>query len=135
MLLLAKDGIYLPTAPRAIQHGMLASGNRADVLINCPEGNFTFRSVADAKPTDPTITDDTSTDFINGTLLHIIAIHSPSAPPQCDLPVFEVNRPCCDWLPFEPCLLLGSNNVHTSADPPACGQTSSTCAARRWQRT
>ena len=109
MLLLAKDGVYLPTAPRAIQHGMLASGNRADVLINCPEGNFTFRSVAKNDDGDP----------INGTLLHIVAIPSPSSPPQCDLPVFEVNRPCCDWPPFEPCV-LGSSNVHTSADPPAC---------------
>ena len=90
MLLLAKDGVYLPTAPRNISHGVLASGNRADVLINCPEGDFTFRSVADAKPKDPT------TDPINGTLFHIIARGSPSPPPQCDLPVFEVNRPCCD---------------------------------------
>ena len=104
MLLLAKDGVYLPTAPRAVQHGVLASGNRADVLINCPEGKFTFRSVADSRPTG------SNTDHINGTLFHIIARGSPSAPPQCDLPVFEVNRPCCDWPPFEPC--VGSNNVH-----------------------
>ena len=90
LLLLAKDGIYLPTAPRAIQHGILASGNRADVLINCPEGNFTFRSVAIHDP-------KSNGDPINGTLFHIIARGSPSPPPQCDLPVFEVNRPCCDW--------------------------------------
>ena len=92
MLLLAKDGIYLPTAPRAIQHAILASGNRADVLINCPEGNFTFRSVANVEP-------KSDGDPINGTLFHIIARGSPSAPPQCDLPVFEVNRPCCDRPP------------------------------------
>ena len=42
MLLLAKDGIYLPIAPRAVVQGLLASGNRADLLINCPEGDFNF---------------------------------------------------------------------------------------------
>ena len=66
MLLLAKDGIYLPTAPRAVQQGVLASGNRADVLINCPEGNFTFRSVANVEPKN-------NGDPINGALFHIIA--------------------------------------------------------------
>ena len=91
MLLLAKDGVYLPTAPRAIQYGVLASGNRADVLINCPEGEFTFRSVTDSR-----LPSGTPADPIDGTLFHIIARGSPSAPPQCDLPVFEVNRPCCD---------------------------------------
>ena len=44
MLLLAKDGVYLPIAPRAVVQGLLASGNRADLLINCPEGDFNFRS-------------------------------------------------------------------------------------------
>ena len=91
MLLLAKDGIYLPTAPRAVQQGVLASGNRADVLINCPEGNFTFKSINDADEES-----DIRDDAINGTLLHIRADPSPTARPQCDLPVFEVNRPCCD---------------------------------------
>ena len=91
MLLLAKDGIYLPTAPRAVQQGVLASGNRADVLINCPAGNFTFKSINNAREES-----DARDYAINGTLLHISAVASPSAPPQCDLPVFEVNRPCCD---------------------------------------
>ena len=87
MLLLAKDGIYLPTAPRAVQQGVLASGNRADVLINCPAGDFTFNSI------------NNYDGAINGTLLHISAVASPSARPHCDLPVFEVNRPCCDRPP------------------------------------
>ena len=92
MLLLAKDGVYLPTAPRAITQGLLASGNRADVLINCPEGVFKFNSI---EGTMPPFT-YSSGDGINGTLLHIRSVVNNSVPSQCDLPVFEVNRPCCD---------------------------------------
>ena len=97
MLLLAKDGVYLPVAPRAITQGLLASGNRADVLINCPEGDFEFIS------TGPDLPLDTETrvppGVIKRVLLKINSIASPWAShlnPQCDLPVFEVNRPCCD---------------------------------------
>ena len=90
MLLLAKDGVYLPTAPRAITQGLLASGNRADVLINCPEGKFEFNSVNDTMP-NPTFS-----PAIKATLLHIHSVVNNSVPSQCDLPVFEVNRPCCD---------------------------------------
>ena len=94
MLLLAKDGIYLPTAPRNITQGLLASGNRADVLINCPVGEFTFESRAEnEKACDQT---GTSTCRINGTLLHIHSVDWGLPPQSCDLPEFEVNRPCCD---------------------------------------
>ena len=84
MLLLAKDGVYLPTAPRAITQGLLASGNRADVLIKCPEGDFEFNSTEMRGAIDQTV------------LLHIHSVVNNSVPSQCDLPVFEVNRPCCD---------------------------------------
>ena len=105
--LLAKDGVFLPVAPRTIVKGLLASGNRADVLINCPVGEFTFESndedgfyarlaakAAAAKASDPK-------KPISGVLLHLHSVDDRGAPPQCDLPVFEVNRPCCDWPPFE----------------------------------
>ena len=102
MLLLAKDGVYLPYAPRAIQQGILASGNRADVLINCPAGeDFIFES----RPFPSC--DKGQCGSINGTLLHIRSVDR-GAPPQCDLPVFEVNRPCCDWRPSN----LGPNDLH-----------------------
>ena len=94
MLLLAKDGVYLPTAPRAITQGMLASGNRADVLLNCPEGKFDFNSIKFSTCTNG------ACGVIEGVLLHIHSVVdkdvSPPPPPQCTLPVFEVNRPCCD---------------------------------------
>ena len=100
MQLLAKDGVFLPTAPRDITQGLLASGNRADVLINCPVGEFTFESRAENEKACDQKQNGTSTCRINGTLLHIRSIDRgpppPGSPPQCDLPEFEVNRPCCD---------------------------------------
>ena len=36
--LLAKDGVYLPTAPRPIKSAFLGPGNRADLLIRCSAG-------------------------------------------------------------------------------------------------
>ena len=95
MLLLAKDGVYLPTAPRAITQGMLASGNRADVLINCPVGEFDFNStklINDKGDNVPKVIGTKSPKR----LLRISAVASLSAPPVCDLPEFKVNRPCCD---------------------------------------
>ena len=92
MQLLAKDGIYLRIAPRAVQQGVLASGNRADLLLNCPAGTYTFES---AKLVSNPDNQSIIFDAIVGTLLNIIAVPSLGAPHQCDLPVFEVNRPCC----------------------------------------
>jgi hypothetical protein len=49
MKLIAKDGIYLEDAPRAVPKILLASGNRADVLVGCkctqgPNCSATFAS-------------------------------------------------------------------------------------------
>jgi FtsP/CotA-like multicopper oxidase with cupredoxin domain len=35
--LIAKDGVYLPTAPRPIKRGVMAAGNRADWMVMCRE--------------------------------------------------------------------------------------------------
>ena len=141
MLLLAKDGIYLPIAPRAVVQGLLASGNRADLLINCPEGDFDFKStqVNDTSSGEPSFGEpeepNLSATVIEETLLFIRANKSPGDSQTCDLPVFEVNRPCCDRPPHSN---LGPNDLHiASADPvfASCSrQTSSTCASKRWQR-
>ena len=141
MLLLAKDGIYLPIAPRAVVQGLLASGNRADLLINCPEGSFNFTStqVNDTSSGEPSFGEpeepNLAAKVIEETLLFIRANKSPGDSQTCDLPVFEVNRPCCDRPPHSN---LGPNDLHiASADPvfASCSrQTSSTCASKRWQR-
>ena len=96
--LLAKDGVYMPRTPRTIIKGLLASGNRADVLINCPVGDFTFNSTGSPSTGDFAMrlaAESSPYDYLDGVLLHIHSVDR-SAPPQCDLPVFEVNRPCCD---------------------------------------
>ena len=92
MLLLAKDGVYLPTAPRVITQAMFSSGNRGDVLINCPEGEFDFNSTALSGKEVKSVIGINSPER----LLRIRAVASLSAPPVCDLPEFKVNRPCCD---------------------------------------
>ena len=93
MQLLAKDGVFLPTAPRDITQGLLASGNRADVLINCPAGeDFIFES----RPFPSCLPSKFPCNSINSTLLHIRSVVDNTVPSQCDLPEFEVNRPCCD---------------------------------------
>ena len=138
MRLLAKDGIYLPSVPRKLiyNQGMLASGNRADLLIKCPPGSFSLISTALPKATD--------NKAVEGeTIMHIITQESPSPPPECDLDVFSPPRPCCDWPPFErrsrtPTTLYTAA-CHTRLDPVLnpllLWQTLSTCAASRWQRT
>ena len=96
--LLAKDGVYMPRTPRTIIKGLLASGNRADVLINCPVGDFTFNSTGSPSTGDFAMrlaAESNPFHYLDGVLLHIHSVDR-SAPPQCDLPVFEVNRPCCD---------------------------------------
>ena len=52
--LLAKDGIYVDNAPRALTNVYMAPGNRADVLIRCTTvGSFTVDSVGDASGRGP----------------------------------------------------------------------------------
>ena len=126
MLLLAKDGVYLPTAPRPITQGILTSGNRADILINCPAGeNFTFNSTALELPKDSVQrVKDGGDAVIEAVLLKINAVASPWVShlnPQCDLPVFEVNRPCCDWPPFKP---------RTHNDLPSPNPVFASCSGR-----
>eukprot|EP00964_Phaeocystis_antarctica_P032114 scaffold18176_cov60-Phaeocystis_antarctica.AAC.1 len=129
MLLLAKDGVFLPTAPRNITQGLLASGNRADVLINCPVGEFTFESPRTenetklcslpVRPVEGAIKNKKYRDTckVHGTLLHIRSVDR-GLPPKCDLPEFEVNRPCCDCGRHSNLEDLGSNGPkNTSAHP------------------
>jgi len=46
--LLAKDGRYIPVAPRDIESGYMFSGSRADFLVRCMEpGEYSFESIAE----------------------------------------------------------------------------------------
>ena len=44
--LIAKDGIYLHTAPRTITQGYMGPGSRADWAVSCPAGSYTLASGA-----------------------------------------------------------------------------------------
>ena len=92
----------MPSTPRTIVKGLLASGNRADVLINCPAGKFTFQSTGQDEPAFRA----SPYSIINGVLLYIHSVDRGAT--ECDLPVFEVNRPCCDWRPSN----LRPNDLH-----------------------
>lgn len=91
--LLAKDGIYLPSAPRDITSGLMAPGNRADWLVRCPAGTYTW-SVGAAGgrrlqkgggggPGNEPMSQDLATVQVTA-----------DGDTQCSLPTFEVNRPC-----------------------------------------
>ncbi len=48
--LLAKDGHYIPVAPRDIHSGFMTSGSRADFFIRCNEpGMYEFRSLSESR--------------------------------------------------------------------------------------
>merc|ERR1719424_1068136 len=121
--LLAKDGVYMPRTPRTIIKGLLASGNRGDVLINCPVGDFTFNSTGSPSPGDFAMrlaAESSPYDYLDGVLLHIHSVDR-NAPPQCDLPVFEVNRPCylVDLREQEVAKNLTFDMVGPGHDPPS----------------
>lgn len=78
--LLAKDGVYLPKAPRPIERGFMSAGNRADWLVRCPVGEHT-------------LVDETT----GSTLLRISATAPASArslPTTAAIEPFAVARPC-----------------------------------------
>ena len=79
-LLLAKDGVYLHSAPRRIAFGFMSAGNRADWLVRCPSGEHA-------------LTDDES-----GATLALIEARRPNeaeaSPPSAPIEPFSVARPC-----------------------------------------
>ncbi|KAL1520610.1 hypothetical protein AB1Y20_022184 [Prymnesium parvum] len=85
--LLAKDGIYLHTAPRDFQTAFLGPGNRADWLIRCPVGSFTILAAARRRRLQVGNSPEMDTH-----IAYIEATDEGDVP--CDLPTFEVNRPC-----------------------------------------
>lgn len=88
LLLLAKDGIYLHTAPREVQDTYLGPGNRVDLLVRCPPGDHDVttrearRNLADASPNLLPLVP----------LLATIQATDEGEQP-CSLPTFTVNRP------------------------------------------
>jgi len=85
--LLAKDGVYVRSAPRPIARGLMATGQRADWVVRCPTGTHRFESVGT----------NATTGWLWQQLLAVVVAadsHHPYATTTCDLPVFNVSRPC-----------------------------------------
>ena len=104
VMLLAKDGVYLPTAPRAITVGMMGPGNRADWLVNCPAGVHTFATTARRRRQlqgpgkgggggGGMAGGGAGNTGIAQSLATVVATDQGLAAP-CTLPTFQVNRPC-----------------------------------------
>ena len=89
--LLAKDGIYLETAPRDItQGGFMGPGNRADWAVMCPTGSYALdsgningRRLQGPQRQQPAMTQ---------TLVTFEATDQGDT--QCELSTFAVRRPC-----------------------------------------
>ena len=96
--LLAKDGVYLNSAPRDITVGYMAAGNRADWLVRCPAGTHTWETAAAAngrrlqKGGGGMAGGGKGNGAITQTLATVTATDQGDT--ACDLPVFTVNRPC-----------------------------------------
>jgi len=66
--LLAKDGIYVDDAPRAMTNVYMGPGNRADILIRCSSaGTFTVDSVGGTNPNAPSTTGVLNFDVVSST--------------------------------------------------------------------
>ena len=100
--LIAIDGIYLDTAPRAVEHVVLTPAGRADVLVRCDHaGRYVLAS--GAAPGRSGVWN--SDMYWNPVLANLVVANSDSAertltavavqqsPPPSPLPVFRVNRP------------------------------------------
>lgn len=124
MKLLAKDGVYLPLAPRNVSFAFLGPGNRADLLVRCSEGLHEAQAwfyaywMADADaatstcdaihdlPADATrsevfeaMTKNSGSGTMQDPVLPLVKIRA-TAPTgvgvgrSCELPKFNVARPC-----------------------------------------
>lgn len=100
MELLAKDGIYLHTAPRTVTSIYMGPGTRTEVLVRCPPGEYEMRSPGPGPsqlviPANPLDEPEPEQPFVE--LLATFKATDTGEKP-CSLPSFEVNRPVsgCD---------------------------------------
>lgn len=87
MMLLGKDGVYLPTAPRKITKVYIGPGNRGDMAVRCPAGVFEFQA-------DPM---GGSVPMVSQVAARVEV--SDEGDERCTLPTFEVTPP----VSHEPC--------------------------------
>merc|ERR1712118_511599 len=97
--LIAKDGIYLNSAPRLISSVILASGNRADVMVRCTEpGKYFLLS----RPVRGSLTSLNTTSGGFGTDLPILGYDPLFQGIIGDIVVVEGNNEPVELVPFMP---------------------------------
>ncbi|KAL1503729.1 hypothetical protein AB1Y20_012200 [Prymnesium parvum] len=84
--LLAKDGVYLSSAPRDITAGYMVPGNRADWIVRCPAGTHELSS-AD-------IGGGKGGGGVAFTQLLATVEATDQGDAECSLPTFSIKRPC-----------------------------------------
>ena len=94
--LLAKDGVYLISAPRDINAGYMAPGNRADWLVSCPAGTHTWTSTGRRRLQGKGGGGMAGGGGGNAGIAQLLAtvVATDGGETACDLPVFTINRPC-----------------------------------------
>mmetsp|Transcript_5813 Transcript_5813/g.11370 ORF Transcript_5813/g.11370 Transcript_5813/m.11370 type:complete len:655 (-) Transcript_5813:21-1985(-) len=88
--LLAKDGVYIPIAPRDIHAAYMASGNRADFLVRCKDpGTYEFKSLMEGR-------DSSWKSFSLSRVMARIIVEEPAAGDLAltEIPKFNAARPC-----------------------------------------
>ena len=90
--LLAKDGIYLHTAPRTITAGYMGPGSRADWLVRCPAGTHSFVTNGRRRLEGRRLQKGGGAQTIAQMLATVVATDQGDT--ACSLGVFSVPRPC-----------------------------------------
>lgn len=104
--LLAKDGKYIPIAPRDVHSGFMASGARADFLVRCNEaGTYEFRSLSESRDSSNWISSQKLPSLDR--IIAYLEVGSDKTPKgkapkgrilrkreKDEIPLFQVARPC-----------------------------------------
>jgi FtsP/CotA-like multicopper oxidase with cupredoxin domain len=92
--LLAKDGYVLSRAPRPIERGFMAGGNRADWLVRCPAGVHRFAADVRVVRSMEDIHSDVSGEAVWQLATIEAVVDEKGEEPTVEIPPFETRRPC-----------------------------------------
>ena len=92
--LLAKDGVYIPVAPRDIHAAYMSSGNRADFLLRCNDpGTYEFESLMEARTSSNWIASQKPLSLKRTMAVFEVNAAEETIEPK-GLPEFKAARPC-----------------------------------------
>jgi FtsP/CotA-like multicopper oxidase with cupredoxin domain len=91
--LLAKDGHYIPTAPRKIRSGFMTSGSRVDFLVRCHvPGTYEFRSLSESRDSSNWIASQKRKSLDR--VMAFIKVVGEQKEADVAISQFKVARPC-----------------------------------------